>query len=896
MWTERFPHFWETGPDEISSWILSHFHISRFEASELIPRAIRGVAPKLFDGSLLAQSSDIVLAWRFIKSLVESSRFTFSDEFWATIGRMPVYSDSARFSGSPPSGPLIPCSSAYWPDELLPSSSSITGTESLRRIRPEFLLQLSDGQDAEPWRDFLTRAGIGDRPKLLNYARLAVGGDELIAQKNKSEILQQFNGERQHDINLVIAQAVSNDQAWTGYIGAIPECNHGVPRVVQALAMIEGLSDCCALAQKEFHGNDPRWKDRLLHLVSHFQVNIESTDTMYCRGGRQGGHTIPVPSFVARQLAELSWLPSTAGPASIKDTFLRRPSHKLISDTRGGENVNDWLLPSVVIDDPELFLRLQRYGLAVLEDSTANTNTLIRALKEIGFRLSQEENSAWVFESPARWRAIRGAIQNVYRILNQHDDIDSQIQTVAICNSVNETVSHLSHCHFIFAEPGPYFEMHSCGILPLIDSDRVYAGLFDAIGIVQLTPGSSVREEVVYKGLAAPNATLRIEVSEGLAPYLTALARAKSDSQSDGQLTRRILAERFSVLSVGELRVRFSLTTDGNSQPVSSPPLPFYLQRRVVERSGAISEAHYRLFVSSLPDAGLFNIDADALGSTLVPMFQDRPTADLTAMFARATVRYKDLKGDREAMKEFMYTHLGVSSEIMEAIEDEQSGELSVSNQEMPPPPARIVGSPEMSEDATLAQIIESKQHEIKDSAVDAVDRVVRSARDARMQSGSGPAGGLEQVTPEQQARGLAGEEEIGRRLRRSCGWEEMFFHRDTRNEACGYDYEVTRGGRLVRLEVKTFSANGRVIVTNREMQAAAVYKADYYLIGVQHSDDIPASQWVTYMTPDPIFRLMSLGTFVVEAKLQVTASSLFDFQHDGSKATTVDLASAEIP
>ena len=172
----------------------------------------------------------------------------------------------------------------------------------------------------------------------------------------------------------------------------------------------------------------------------------------------------------------------------------------------------------------------------------------------------------------------------------------------------------------------------------------------------------------------------------------------------------------------------------------------------------------------------------------------------------------------------------------------------------------------------------------------------VRSARDGRMQSGTGPAGGLEQVTPEQQARGLAGEEEIGRRLRRSCGWEEMFFHRDTRNLACGYDYEVKRGGRLVRLEVKTFSANGRVIVTNRELQAAAVHKADYYLIGVQHSDDMPASQWTTYMTPDPMLRLMSLGTFVVEAKLQVTASSLFSFQHEESKAATVDLSSAEVP
>jgi hypothetical protein len=74
------------------------------------------------------------------------------------------------------------------------------------------------------------------------------------------------------------------------------------------------------------------------------------------------------------------------------------------------------------------------------------------------------------------------------------------------------------------------------------------------------------------------------------------------------------------------------------------------------------------------------------------------------------------------------------------------------------------------------------------------------------------------------------------------------------------------------------------------------VHKADYYLIGVQHSDDLPASQWMTYMTPDPMLRLMSLGTFVVEAKLQVTASSLFTFQHEESKSATVGLASAEVP
>ena len=43
-------------------------------------------------------------------------------------------------------------------------------------------------------------------------------------------------------------------------------------------------------------------EDRLLDLISHFQANTESADTMYCRGGRQGGHTIPAPNFVIRQL------------------------------------------------------------------------------------------------------------------------------------------------------------------------------------------------------------------------------------------------------------------------------------------------------------------------------------------------------------------------------------------------------------------------------------------------------------------------------------------------------------------------------------------------------------------------------------------------------------------
>lgn len=98
------------------------------------------------------------------------------------------------------------------------------------------------------------------------------------------------------------------------------------------------------------------------------------------------------PSYIAQQLAEFRWPPSTAGPAGLNECFLRQSTHKLVSDARSGENVNDWLLPSLVIDAPELFLGLARLGARQLEDSTASTETLILALKEISLRLSRKRS------------------------------------------------------------------------------------------------------------------------------------------------------------------------------------------------------------------------------------------------------------------------------------------------------------------------------------------------------------------------------------------------------------------------------------------------------------------------------------------------------------------------
>src|SRR5207237_2196239 len=135
-----------------------------------------------------------------------------------------------------------------------------------------------------------------------------------------------------------------------------------------------------------------------------------------------------------------------------------------------------------------------------------------------------------------------------------------------------------------------------------------------------------------------------------LMPHLLALLQAKNDSPPDDQRIRRTLTERFAVLNAPQLKVTFSLASNASIPPVSSPPLPFYLQRKIRERSGAVTEAHYVLFVAAGNKAQFGDLDADALGTVLVPMFQDRAAADLSAMFARVSVRFKDTQGDPTAM------------------------------------------------------------------------------------------------------------------------------------------------------------------------------------------------------------------------------------------------------
>jgi hypothetical protein len=98
----------------------------------------------------------------------------------------------------------------------------------------------------------------------------------------------------------------------------------------------------------------------------------------------------------------------------------------------------------------------------------------------------------------------------------------------------------------------------------------------------------------------------------------------------------------------------------------------------------------------------------------------------------------------------------------------------------------------------------------------------------------------------------------------------------DKRNENCGYDFLGKMGERQVNLEVKTFTIDGRVIITDTELRAAADSQDDYYLVGVL-DDGKPEAEWCTSIISNPIQVLLSRGEFDIEAKLCAPAAEIFE-------------------
>jgi len=142
---------------------------------------------------------------------------------------------------------------------------------------------------------------------------------------------------------------------------------------------------------------------------------------------------------------------------------------------------------------------------------------------------------------------------------------------------------------------------------------------------------------------------------------------------------------------------------------------------------------------------------------------------------------------------------------------------------------------------------------------------------------GGGP---IMAVSPEQQARGKRGEEEIKRRLKLAGGWAGFVLLEDKRSEDCGYDFLSNMGGRQIELEVKTFTLDGRIFVTANELRAAAEDQDGYYLIGVL-DDGTAEVEWCTFIVSNPLQVLLSKGEFDIEAKLQAPAADIFEINKE---------------
>ena len=69
------------------------------------------------------------------------------------------------------------------------------------------------------------------------------------------------------------------------------------------------------------------------------------------------------------------------------------------------------------------------------------------------------------------------------------------------------------------------------------------------------------------------------------------------------------------------------------------------------------------------------SLDGDALGDALVPIFTDRASDELAGLFPRIVSRYQQLRGEQDAMKEFLYSQLGISEDALEAAQAFASGE-----------------------------------------------------------------------------------------------------------------------------------------------------------------------------------------------------------------------------
>jgi len=885
----------QSGKDTVRSWVLDRFHISRFEATELLPRAISRIAPQIFAGELKTKVSELAAAWRFVKAVTEASRMIKSSGFWDDIGRFPLPSERLSEDEALASEEMIPAFLAYWPDSWIEGANCLWQVKGIRRIDERFLNELvSENTPREQWHEFFSQVGVSKAPKLLKYSRI-IPSDELLFEENGPSQFQtdRFSGIRQSDTNKAVVKTILGEQLWGSTVKNAASCPHGFPKVMQTLTILEGLQQCAEKAAEEFGSDEPNWVRRLWALARQLplsDIRELDTDSAFCRGGRGGGHVIIAGQYIDQQLRTHRWLPTSLGPANSSECFLRFSSRRLISSGTLAEELGDKLLPYVVVDNIDDLARLQRLGVETLDDvDSASVSALVRALSVLGERFVSEWGQQEILKSPARWRLVRGAIQEVYRRLNQHPEGLEFAHGTKFATRSPEGVRFCA-APLYYADPGSAIEQAFMGIIPLFDADRPYARLFDQIPIIRLQSsgeGKTVEERLLTEEESKPIARLRDEIVNKLSPFLLAPIVARSERQKDIEIIARRLRERFEVKTNDHLTVSFSVIAEPSVQRSVDFP-KFYLPRRIVPGEGAVEEAHYVLYIAGSAKDSVADLDADALGQALAPVFfVDRVTEDLAGLFPRIAYKYQQAKGKLDEIRDFLYYQLGISREAQEAAMAVVSGDTTKIGPALvaPPMPVKIITQPIMAteQQGGVQQSIDKHQQtlsqrltEILQPLASTGSSTIRTPSGVTGLVGHPSRGGRIVITDEQQDRGKRGEEEIKRRLQLPGGWAGFSFVADKRSEDCGYDFLGKIGEHQVKLEVKTFTIDGRIIITVPELRAAAESQDDYYLVGVL-DDGKPEAEWCTFIASNPIQVLLSRGEFDIEAKLHAPAADIFE-------------------
>lgn len=102
-------------------------------------------------------------------------------------------------------------------------------------------------------------------------------------------------------------------------------------------------------------------------------------------------------------------------------------------------------------------------------------------------------------------------------------------------------------------------------------------------------------------------------------------------------------------------------------------------------------------------------------------------------------------------------------------------------------------------------------------------------------------------------------------------------FSEEKTSAGCAYDFLCIAGEQTVEVELKTFSRDGRVVLTSTELQEAAATRDAYYLVGLL-DDGGPPEQWQGHVIQDPIGKLLTVGQFDIQATLQAVVATIFDF------------------